>query len=317
MVGFGRYTLENFVAALRNPRIFLGELYRFGVDCNIAYHRRTRSKQGTRVIEEDWDTLIILDACRLDMFEERNYIPGDLQHRRSLGSESWEFLRANFAGEEFHDTVYVTANPHAPKLPDGTFHAVVDLLENGWDAEQRTVLPETVMTAAQQAAEQYPDKRLIVHFMQPHFPFIGDAGRRLEHGGIEQTSAKDTEDNGNSKRHVWGSLGHGRISKAHVWEAYRENLDIVLPYVETLLESLSGKSVVTADHGNLVGERTRPLPVRGYGHPRGLDVPELRTVPWLVVEGEDRRSVVSEPPVEDTGPDEHVVEQRLDALGYR
>lgn len=316
MVGFGRYTLENLVAALRNPRIFLGELYRFGVDFNIAYHRRTRSERGTRVIREDWDTLVILDACRLDMFEERNYIPGDLQQRRSLGSESWEFLHANFAGEECHNTVYVTSNPYVPKLSDGTFHAVIDLLEDGWDPKQRTVLPETMVTAAQQAAEQYPNKRLIVHFMQPHFPFIGDAGQQLEHGGIERSAAED-EDGEDSKRHVWGSLSHGRISKAHVWEAYRENLDIVLPHVETLVESISGKSVVTADHGNLVGERTRPLPVRGYGHPRGLDVPELRTVPWLVVEGEDRRSVVAEPPVEDAGPDEHVVEQRLDALGYR
>lgn len=313
MVGFGRYTLENFVAGLRNPRLFLGELYRFGVDFNIAYQRHTRSEQGTRVIEEDWDTLVILDACRFDMFEEQNHISGDLQHRRSLGSESWEFLRANFGGGTFHDTVYVSANPYTAKLPNGTFHAIIDLIEDGWDPDQRTVLPETVVTAARQAAETYPDKRLIVHFIQPHFPFIGDAGRRLDHGGIERSST-ETDD---SKRHVWGSLGHGRLQKSRVWEAYRENLDIVLPHVETLLESLSGKSVVTADHGNLLGERTRPLPVRGYGHPRGLDAPELRTVPWLVVEGTDRRSVVSDPPVDDADPSEHVVEQRLEALGYR
>lgn len=314
MIDFGRYTPKNFMTGLRNPRIFLGELYRFGVDFNIAYHRRTHFEHGVRVIEEDWDNLIILDACRFDMFEEQNPIQGNLTCRRSLGSESWEFLKANFGGQTFHDTVYVTANPHAAKLTDGTFHAVVDLLEDGWDPEQQTVLPETVVETACQAFEQYPDKRLIIHFMQPHFPFIGNAGRRLEHGGIEQPSNEDHED---SKRHVWGSLRHGRISKAHVWEAYRENLDIVFPHVETLLESLSGKSVVTADHGNLLGERIRPFPVRGYGHPRGLDVPELRNVPWLVINRGDRRSIVSEPPVDDTGPSERIVEQRLEALGYR
>lgn len=317
MVDFGRYTFKNFVAALHNPRIFLGELYRFGVDFNVAYHQRSHSEHGTRVIEEDWDTLVILDACRFDMFEAQNHIPGDLQRRRSLGSESWEFLRANFAGGEFHDTVYVTANPYATKLPDGTFHAVINLLEDGWDTAHRTVLPETMVTTAQQAVEQYPDKRLIVHFMQPHYPFIGDAGQQLEHGGINRSFIEGNGNNESSKRQVWGSLGHGRIQKDYVWEAYRENLDIVLPHVETLLESLSGKSVVTADHGNLVGERTRPLPVRGYGHPRGLDVPELRSVPWLVVEGTERRSVVAEPPVDSTSPDEQVVEQRLEALGYR
>ena len=313
MIDSDRYTLENFIAGLRNPRVFLGEFYRFGINVNVAYHQRTHSERGLRVIEEDWDNLIILDACRFDMFEDQNHISGDLQCRHSLGSESWEFLQKNFAKEEFHDTVYVTANPHAAKLPDGTFHAVVNLLEDGWDPEQQTVPPETMVAAARRAFKQYPDKRLILHFMQPHFPFIGDTGQQLEHGGIKPS----TEDHGDLMRHVWGDLGRGRIPKTHVWEAYRENLNIALSHVETLLESLSGKSVITSDHGNLVGERTRPLPVRGYGHPRGLDAPKLRNVPWLVIEGKSRRSVVAEPPVDDTGPNEQIVEQRLEALGYR
>ena len=313
-MNFEKYNFENFLDGLRNPRIFLGELYRLGVELNIAYHQRTRSEHGVRVAEEDWDNLVILDACRYDMFEGQRFLSGDLQYRRSLGSESWEFLQANFAGEMLHDTVYITANPHASKLPDDTFHAVVDLLEYGWDTEHQTVLPGAMVTAVQRAHERYPNKRLIAHFMQPHFPFIGDAGRRLEHGGIERPSAGGS---GDSKRHVWGSLGHGRISGEDVWTAYRENLDVVLPHVNALLSLVPGKSVVTSDHGNLLGERTRPLPVRGYGHPRGLDVPELRDVPWLVVEGSERRSVVAEPPVDEAGPSKHVVEDRLEALGYR
>jgi len=314
MVDFGRYTFENFIAGLRNPRIFLGEIHRFGIDLNIAYHQNMHSERGVHTMEEDWDNLVILDACRFDMFRDQNHISGNLQCRRSLGSESWEYLRANFSGKKFHDTVYITANPHATKLPQGTFHAVVNLLDDGWNQEQRTVLPETMVAATQRAVEQYPAKRLIVHFMQPHFPNIGNVGPRLEHGGIAGPSADGGE---SSNRHVWGALRHGRISKPRVWEAYRENLDIVLPHVEELLEALSGKSVVTADHGNLLGERTHPLPVQGYGHPRGLDVPELRTVPWLVVEGKDRRSTLAEPPVDNASPEDQVVEQRLEALGYR
>ncbi|WP_435078886.1 hypothetical protein [Halococcus sp. AFM35] len=265
-------------------------------------------------MKEDWDNLVILDACRFDMFDEQNPIPGNLQQRRSLGSDSWEFLQKNFAGGTFHNTVYVTANPYATRLPEGTFHAVVDLLDDEWDPEQRTVLPETVVAAAREAFEHYPDKRLIIHFMQPHYPFIGAAGDRLEHTGLARPDGDERADN---KRHIWGSLRHGRARKEDVTDAYRENLNIVLPHVETLLESLSGKSVVSADHGNLLGERTSPLPVRGYGHPRGLNSTPLRTVPWLVVEGTDRRSVVAEPPVETAGPSERVVEQRLEALGYR
>lgn len=314
MVGIGRYTLKNLIAGVRNPHIFLGELNRLGIDLNIAYHRVRGSERGTHVMKEDWDNLVILDACRFDMFEAQNSIPGNLQRRRSLGSDSWEFLRENFAEGTFHDTVYITANPYATQLPKGTFHAVVDLLDDEWDPEQRTVLPETVVAAARNASERYPDKRLIVHFMQPHYPFIGAAGDRLEHTGLARP---DDNERADSKRHVWGSLRHGRIRKGDVVDAYRENLDIVLPHVEALLESLSGKSVVSADHGNLLGERTTPLPVRGYGHPRGLDSTPLRAVPWHVVESTDRRAVVAEPPVETANPSDGVIEQRLEALGYR
>ncbi|WP_206536686.1 hypothetical protein [Halococcus thailandensis] len=263
---------------------------------------------------EDWDNLLILDACRFDMFETQNSIAGDLQHRRSLGSESWEFLSENFADRTFHDTVYVTANPHAPKIPSGTFHAVVNLLEEGWDAELGTVHPETVVEAVQQAQNQYPEKRLIAHFMQPHYPFIGEHGRDLNHKGISIHLSSEQSD---TKRKVWTNLGYGRLNRAQVVNAYRENLDIVLNYVEDLLDSLSGRSVVTSDHGNLIGETTSPIPARGYGHPRGLNSDELRIVPWLVVEGSDRRTTVADTPTEQDETDSRVVRDRLHDLGYR
>ena len=62
----GRYTLENAVAELHNPGIFLGEFYRLGVGINIVYHHYTRSNLGVHIMDEDWDNLIILDVCRSD-----------------------------------------------------------------------------------------------------------------------------------------------------------------------------------------------------------------------------------------------------------
>ena len=107
--------------------------------------------------------------------------------------------------------------------------------------------------------------------------------------------------------------------REQVLAAYRENLDLVLPHVEALLETLSGKSVVTSDHGNLVGERGFPIPIRMYGHPRGLHHEELLSVPWLESERDERRRTVAEPPVDadaDADADEGVVADRLRALGY-
>lgn len=245
----------------------------------------------------------------------QNTITGNLQCRRSLGSESWEFLQANFAGESFHDTIYITANPHAPKLPHGTFHDVINLLNEGWDAELGTVRPETVAEATLQAQTQYPEKRLIAHFMQPHYPFVGEYGQELEHKGI--TIHLPAEERTDTERKVWAQLGNGRLDKNRVWKAYRENLDIVLGCVESLLESLSGLSVISSDHGNLLGETTHPIPARGYGHPRGLDIHELRAVPWLVVEGMDRRTTVAETPAEQDELASEVIKDRLRDLGYR
>ncbi|WP_330632548.1 alkaline phosphatase family protein [Halocatena halophila] len=315
MLGSGRYTLDNLIDAARNPKIFLGEFHRLGFEVNRSIHRRMGDSKGDPVTEEDWDVLHILDACRLDMFRDQNTIDGELESRYSLGSESWEFLNKNFAGDTFHDTVYVTANPHAPSLPEDTFHATINLLESDWDTVLQTVHPEDVTKAALKANKKFPDKRLIIHFMQPHYPFIGEFGQQLDHKGYDNPNDESKDDS--TPREVWGSLGHGRISKDDVWRAYRENLDVVLPHVQQLVDEITGKAVVTADHGNLVGERTSPLPVRGYGHPRGAIAPELREVPWLIVEDGARRTISNDPPVETDRMQDDLVEDRLAALGYR
>jgi hypothetical protein len=277
---------------------------------------RLRHGNGTRVMEEDWDNLFILDGCRYDMFTERIALPGTLDSRISLGSSSEEFMERNFVDEQFHDTVYVSANPFIPKLGlnEDTFHAVVDLL-NDWDEELQTVRPDIVAEAARKAHEQYPDKRLIVHFMQPHAPFIGPLGREMVGGGW--TIDQDVDDDPG----IWNRLRDGEdVPLERVWEAYKENLDIVLEEVEPLLSDLNGKSVITADHGNLVGERLSPIPTRRkYGHPYGVHAEELVKVPWFVVQGNNRREVSTDSPVE--SDDESVsgkeLEDRLEALGYR
>lgn len=271
--------------------------------------------EGTRVMSEDWDNLLILDACRYDMFADRIALDGRLETRISLGSSSEEFLEQNFDDGQFHDTVYVNANPYVPRLglDEGTFHAVIDCLSD-WDEELQTVTPETVAQAAAEAHETYPNKRLIVHFMQPHTPFIGDCGRRMAGGGWTMDRDVDEEPG------IWNQLRNSSagVELEMVWEAYTENLDIVLTEVADLLKTLDGKSVITADHGNFVGERLSPIPSRRkYGHPYGVYAKELVKVPWFAVEGETRREVRSESPVDQKSVSEETVDARLEALGYR
>jgi hypothetical protein len=201
---------------------------------------------------------------------------------------------------------------------DEVFHHVVDVWEDHWDEQKQTVMPEAMVEATAAAYERYPNKRIISHFMQPHYPFIGDLADELgEHSGYEFVYREVTE--GEAHRDnptVWERLEAGEVSLDLVWDAYAENLSIALPHVKTLLELFDERTVVTSDHGNLLGEKPHALAAPVYGHPRGLRHEHLCKVPWLVVTGDERKDVVEEEPTEQTPDPSDDVAGRLADLGY-
>jgi hypothetical protein len=197
---------------------------------------------------------------------------------------------ANFRNKSLHDTVYVSANGWYLSLQneiDAEVHDFIALHTSEYrENPYRTTLPETVTQEALGAHDRYPNKRLIIHYVQPHRPFVGPTGD--EHFS-EQTGL-------NFQRAVQEIDRSCRRDIAR--KAYRENLKIVLKETKTLLEELSGRTVVTADHGELLGERLSPIPVRGYGHPVGLYHDALVEVPWLIHDSGPRKRIVSEAPAE-------------------
>ncbi|WP_435065472.1 hypothetical protein [Halobaculum sp. EA56] len=280
-------------------------------------------RRGTAVMGEDWDTLLVLDACRYDLFAEVHGFSRPLESRTSRGSCTAEFFEENFAGTTHHDTVYVTANP-VPRVDewcsvdlDAVFHAVVDVWEDHWDGEVNTVRPTPVADAIRDAHAEYPNKRVIGHFIQPHQPFIGETGLGITESGMTAYDKLSGAEPAPGKK-VWARLRDGELSAERVWRAYRENLELVLPFVRDLCAELTGKTVVTSDHGNLLGEFAWPVPLRGYGHPEGVYTGKLVTVPWLETDFEERREVTSDPP-RGTGSaaGEEEPLERLAHLGYR
>lgn len=268
-------TLERVKRGLETPHLALRELNKY------YYRMRGPDEDAVDMLEADWDNLIILDACRYDTFAERADLPGELESRTTRSSSTIDFMHRYVDGADLRDTVYVTANPQlhrqGQKGVDADIHEVVDLTQaDYWDDEFRTVRPETVADATLEAHREHPDKRLMVHYIQPHYPFIGETGR--EHFDLDSLD-------------FWNRVVSGEIdvSDEVLLEAYEENLDLALPSVERLLEELDGKSVVTADHGQMFGERASPIPMRDYGHPTELFTPELVTVPWHVHRSGDRR----------------------------
>lgn len=303
---------------LQHPHRLRHRLVRLGEKVNRRVAAvRYPSDDGIDVFDKKWDNLIIIDACRYDLFEEHHEFSGTLSKVRSAGSHSREFISRNFIGTTHHDTVYVTANPHAAWLDGDTFHAVINLFDGEWDENVQTVRPESVVAATIQAHEAYPEKRIISHFMQPHYPFLGELGSQFESGGVNGQVVGNTE-NTATEPPIWHLLDIGRspVDSQTARDAYIENFVFVQEYVQELLDELDGKSVITSDHGNLLGERLWPLPIRKYGHPKGIRKPGLVEVPWHEVPFDQRRTTTTDTPEEMTAVSDSVVEQRLENLGY-
>jgi len=47
-----------------------------------------------------------------------------------------------------------------------------DIWNEGWDEKEKTVLPDTLTEAAIKIIKKHPVKRFIIHYVQPHAPYI-------------------------------------------------------------------------------------------------------------------------------------------------
>jgi len=134
------------------------------------------NNKGIHVLEEQWDNLIILDACRYDVLKEefiKGKMRGKLEYRISRGADTTTFLLENFGDNKCDDIVYVTANPFVDRLLKDKFYKIISVWKYGWSEKYHTVLPEIMYEYTLYAMSKYPNKRLIIHFIQPHYPYIG------------------------------------------------------------------------------------------------------------------------------------------------
>lgn len=320
---FDHYNLSNIRTAISEPYLFYDELRRVNRRLNGALYR-DRHMDGFDVMAEEWDTLIILDGCRFDVFEDVHTFPGTVASVPSQGGHSNEFMRKTFWDRTLHDTVYVTANPWSEQIGDDVFFLTrttyTEEVKGG-----RARLPEDVADLAIRTFEEYPDKRFIVHFMQPNNPYVGPKareyrGRLLAEQGVlcteMDTPGADSADVRREVQHLRRALRHGYISRDVMFEVYRENLEIVTEHAKRVMDELGGRTAITADHGDMFGERLPPLYVREYSHWEGVYTDYLRRVPWVVVESDDRRETRAETPVGREAMDDDSLREHLRSMGY-
>lgn len=281
----------------------------------VKWNFERKYGSGLDIMETEWDNLILLDACRYDYFEQYTSFEGDLSRVVSKGRGSWEFIRENYVGKELHDTVYVTANPHAERIGQDVFYTVETVLDK-WDSEMGTVPPECMTAAAIRAQKTYPDKRLIVHYMQPHTPHLGEIAQNLETKYVQNQYAQPSDSSGSEKqteeKKIFEVYKDGQITTAELRESYRETLSIVESRVKELVEELRGKTVITADHGENLGETQFGMRLTGHGP----NSKEVRFVPWMELPYEERKTVTSESPIGFQYLEDEYVEDRLADLGY-
>lgn len=304
----------------------------------------SRIPYGKSVFSENWDLLIVLDACRVDALrevkDEYSFI-NSVDSIRSRGSTSKEWIDNTFT-ETYRDiianTAYVSSNGFTHQLEDGDYVDPLDTSEirgtmidkNSFSRnliKERTVSgefayfeqvpdvkgkrdapdelgrpipsPEVLTDRAIRAGREEQHDRMMVHYMQPHAPYIHaavDRGHFLEHEQFPFSYLKDGGD------------------QSKVWESYLDNLRFVLDSVKRLLNNYrEGTAVITADHGELFGE------LGLYSHKYGIPHPKLRRVPWTHATTVDRGEPLPSPEADEymAAEEEMSIEDRLEALGYR
>jgi hypothetical protein len=267
-------------------------------------------RRDGRIYDEEWDVLVVLDACRVDALRavagEYPFVaPEEIGVFRSAASCSRRWMARNFNAEyreEMARTVHVTANPFSDSHLDASdFLALDEVWTYAWDDERGTVPARSVTDRAITVARDRAPERLVVHYMQPHFPSVPEPLG----GGI------DIETFGRGWNSIWDRLEDGEIDAEAVRRSYVANLRYVLDDIGLLLESVDAdRVVISADHGNAFGEWGY------YGHPPGIPIGVLREVPWVVTSARDTSGYA--PSTEAVGQevDGEAIEDRLKHLGY-
>ncbi|MFW5895271.1 MAG: sulfatase-like hydrolase/transferase [archaeon] len=279
------------------------------------------------VMDEEWDYLIVLDACRYDFFKN-NYkdilSDGELEKVKSPGRGTIEWLVENFK-DNYDDTIYVSSTPYVnSKIKvsyggykfDGKskFHKIYDVWDYGWNDQLNTVLPSTINNQTIKISKNHRDKRFIIHYMQPHAPYLSlkdyyesietdekhDLDKSFRWEFLHTPFIYDFMINLGNKilKHLGTELiwklnrifRFRKVEPSHMemaWrilgkeglkKAYEKNVTHVLNRVSDLIANLQGRIVITSDHGELLGEDGL------YEHGPALGWhKKLINIPWLKI----------------------------------
>jgi len=191
--------------------------------------------------------LIVLDACRYDLFIKNidlldPFIPF-VSKVISLGSCTRDWLINTFTKPI--NAVYITANPWVTKVFKNfkQFKMIDDVSARYWDNKLGTVRAEYTNLVALKYL--FKRENLIVHYLQPHAPFVKGSWLYKVIGSSNKIADE-----------MYKLASKNRKARREFKRAYVENLRYVLKYAKKLaLVALRRgyKIVITSDHSELLG----------------------------------------------------------------
>lgn len=261
--------------------------------------------------------LVVLDACRYDVFADvaPEYLTFEtIEAVQSAGRNTFEYvsrcwpdrydnvaylsaatpINSNRREEYDHGTV---SQLYGGYVPSEHLPHIRDVWSESWDESIGITPPGPVTDAALES----DSRRVVAHYFQPHAPYIG---RRSLLGHANDEDSRPLEGEAVDVP-VWERVKYGDVSRARLRAVYESNLRRALREVARLVEATDIDTVaVMGDHGEALGEYGM------YAHPQ-VDHPQIRTVPWGVVDGMN-----SYPDSSDGETTASSVESRLTDLGY-
>lgn len=269
--------------------------------------------------------LIILDACRYDIFSEIvvDYIKGELQ--MVWGSGRWTGEYTVRTWNDFCDLVYFSSMPvvsdkHFERMgsyyrPSHQFDELVPLWDKDWDKSRGTVPADRVSDSVLRYVSQTDDPRFVAHYAQPHVPYIGDTEILPWDGESDRDIQIRIDMDDTPTTTFYHMVRENKISDEKLQKAYEDNLRYVLNEVVRLIRRVNCPVIITSDHGEHLGENGE------YFHKN--DSILLRKVPWFVVNDDEIGGVDIEEEYESSFKDNKTtattdeIEERLAHLGYR
>jgi len=218
---------------------------------------------------KDFDHIIILDSCRYDYFARVvGFFPelsrGDLALDFTEACNTGHFYRTYVSGDW---SEYILFSMH-PGLNSTTcwagysawehFRSVVDLWKEYWIDELHTCDPTAILHTLPHLQGYL---KTFIHFVQPHGP----------HPTLAIPAETDPFLSGANAQARLVKLG--KIDIGRYKQAYLSSLLWALSTVNILVTKLEGLILVTADHGELLGEEGRVW--HDVAHPLVSQIPTL------------------------------------------